>query len=98
MVEQLQGQAGDVGRVLGLLVAQLGQVQDAAPRHVAQVVEGAALGALDGVEQHALAQRVVGDLDLVDGEGLEHALEDEGAGEDDVGAVGVEAGDAAPAA
>ena len=50
-----------MGRVLGLLVAQLGQVPDAAPGHVAQVVERAALRALDGVEQHALAQRVLAD-------------------------------------
>jgi len=82
--------------VLGLLVAQLHQVQDAAARDVAQVVEGATARTLDRVEQDALTQRVLGHLELVDGEGLEHALEDEGAGEDDVGTVGVHAGDARP--
>jgi hypothetical protein len=58
------------------------------------VVERATPGTLDGVQQDTLAQGVLGHLELVDAEGLDHALEDEGAGEDDVGAVRVEAGDA----
>ncbi len=58
-VEQLDGEAGDVGRVRRVVVAAIGELADAAPRHVAR---GGGRSApprrpADRVEQHAVAQR-----------------------------------------
>ena len=58
---------------------------DAPAGHVLQVVEDAAPGPLERVEQHALPQRVLAEHQLLDRARLEHALEDQGAGQDDVG-------------
>ena len=60
------------------------------------MVERAAVATLPGVEQHALAQGVVGDDQLRDPELVHHLLEDQGAGQDDVGPAGVEAGQLGP--
>ena len=96
VVEQVEGELGHVGGMLRLLVEQVGHGPHAAAGHVAQVVEGPALGALDGVEQHAFPQGVVAHCHLVDGEGLEDALQDQGAGQDDVGPGGIEPGELGP--
>ena len=95
-VEQLEGEPGDLGGVRRVLVHQLGQVEHALAAQVGQVVERAAVAALPGVEQHALAQGEVGHDQLVDPELVHHLLEDHRAGQDDVGPAGVEARAARP--
>ena len=75
-VEELEGQPGDLGRVRRVLVHQLGQVEDALAAQVGEVVERAAVATLPGVEQHALAQGVVGHDQLVEVELVHDLLED----------------------
>ena len=70
-VEQLDGEAGDVGRVGGVVVAAVGELEDAAPRHVAQVVQAAVVGAavaqpLERVDEHAVAQRRLAERERLD--------------------------------
>ena len=91
-VEEPERQAGDLAAVLGVLVGQLHQVFDRLAAEVAQVVERGARPAARLVEQHALAQRVVGEDHLVDAEHLDELFEDDRSSEDDVGTLGVDAG------
>jgi hypothetical protein len=99
-VEQLDRQAGDVGRVGGVVVAALGELADAAPRDVATVVEAAGAGAgaaagaavgsagadpLERVDEDAVAQRGLAEREAGDAERGGDALEDEGTGDRDVG-------------
>ena len=96
-VEQLDGERGDVGRVGRIVVAALGELPDAAARHVAQVVHvGPAVPPpADRVEQHALAERA--SLNVNDSTpNVGDRLEDQRPGDDDVGAVGLEAGHLPP--
>ena len=61
-VEQGDGEAGDVDRVGRIVVAALDELMDAAPRHVAEVVDlGAATSPADRVEQHPLAECRLGE-------------------------------------
>ena len=92
-VEELESEARDLGRVRRVLVHQLTEVEDALTPEIGQVVERAAVTAPPRVEQHALAERVVGHDQLGDVELVHHLLEDHGTGEDDVGPAGVEPGE-----
>ena len=68
-VEQLDGEAGDVRRVRRVVVAPLGELADAAPRHVAEVVQRAVdAHPPDGVEQHAVTQRSLAERHPLDAE------------------------------
>ena len=67
-VEQVEGQPGSTGAVLGVIVHRLGQVQDAAPPQVTQVVQRRPLPPGRGVEQRPLPQGVARDDELVDPE------------------------------
>ena len=89
-VEEVEGEGGDVLGVLAVLVHELGELHDAAAPDVGEVVQRSAVAALPGIEQHTLAQGVVGERHRFETELLEDLLEDQGAGEDDVGTPGVQ--------
>ena len=89
-VEEVEGKGGDVLGMLAVLVHELGELHDAAAPDVGEVVQGSAVAALPGVEQHALAQGVVGERHRFETELLEDLLENQGAGEDDVGTPGIQ--------
>ena len=90
-VEQLDREAGDVGGVGGVVVAPVGELTDAPPGHVAQVVERThpvAAQPAHRVEQHTVAERSLAVRELRDPEHLRHGLQDQRPGDDDVGAPG----------
>ena len=89
-VEELEGEPRHLGRVRLVLVHQLREAQHALAPQVGQVVQRSAVAAPPRVEEHALPQRVVGHHELVEAELVHHLLEDDGAGQDDVGPAGVE--------
>ena len=95
VVEQLQGQAGHPGRVLRVGVVGLGQVLHAAAPHVGDVVERPAPDPGQRVDEHPLPEGGLADGQLVDAEAIDHALQDEGSGRDDVEALGVQPVDVA---
>ena len=96
-VEQLDGEAGDVSRVRRVVVAPLGELADAAPRHVAEVVQRPVdTHPPDGVDEHAVTQRGLAERDPLDAERRRHRLQDQRAGGGDVGAAGLQAGDLGP--
>ena len=97
LVEQLEGQLGHMGTVLGLVVHELGQAGDAAPPQVVEVVEGGTVATLEGVEQRPLSQGVARDHHLVDAEHGHGLLGDDGPGQDDVGPARLHAVDGPPA-
>ena len=86
-----------MGRVRRVVVAAVGELADAAPRHVAQVVEATPASErrgrdpLHGVHEHAVAQRGLAEGEPLDAERRRHRLEDQGAGDDDVGPRRLEA-------
>ena len=89
-VEQLDGEARDLARVLGVVIAALEQLAHAATRHVAEVTCGPCRltgQPLDGVEQHAVAQRSLAERHRLDAEPRDDLVEDQRAGGGDVGAV-----------
>ena len=98
LVVQLEGQAPDVRDVrveVGVHAVLGGEVDD---RRAADVVEqrlAAVAAAQEALEEHALAQTRLGDVDLLEAALLHDGLHDERAAEDDVGAVGLDPRDAA---
>ena len=82
----------------GIVVAALGELADAAPGHVPEVVQrragrgsGRAVHPADRVDEHAVAQRGLAEREPLDPEHGGHGVEDQGAGDDDVGPARLEA-------
>ena len=84
-VEELERQLRHLERVVGILVAHLHQVLDAAATQVREMVERRTVQPIVEVEQHALAERVLTDDQRLDGERVHHLLEDDRTPDDDVG-------------
>ena len=98
LVEQRQGDSRDLLGVLGRVVAALGQLHHAAPPHV-----GVAVGlrnllpvAVDVVEDQPFAQRQVAERDVGRAKPPQNRVEQHRTGNDDVAALGFEAGKLQP--
>ena len=89
-VEQHARQLCDVLRVLGAVVATIGELLHAASRRIVVFVELEHTLAAQGVEQESLAQCVVGEHERLQLEHVDETFEDQRTSEDDVGAVGLE--------
>ena len=83
-VEERQRKLRHLERVVGILVAHLHQVLDAAATQVREVVERRTVQPIVEVEQHTLAKRVLTDDERLDVERVHHLLEDDRAPDDDV--------------
>ena len=93
LVEEPEREVGDVGgvrAVLGVHPVLRGEVDDARAAHV---VEQRRLAAEVVLEEHALAQARLGDLEALEAADLHHRLHDDRAAEDDVAARGLDAGE-----
>jgi hypothetical protein len=84
-VEEFERELRHLERVVGILVAHLHQVLDAAATQVREMVERRTVQPIVEVEQHALAERVLTDDERLDVERVHHLLEDDRTPDDDVG-------------
>ena len=85
----------------GVVVAAVHQLANAAPGHVAEVVPARRVAGVAGppaerVEQHALAQRGLGERERPDVERFGDRRQDDRPGHDDVGAARLQAGELGP--
>ena len=72
----------EIGKIATCRACFIGELL-ALPAEVGEVVEGATVASAPGVEEHALAQGVVGDHHLGEVELVHHLLEDQGPRQDD---------------
>ena len=93
-VEEAEGEAGDVARVLLVPPEPDGEVVDAPPPHAAERREplDPLVVPLDEVDHDPLAERVGADLEPLDPEVLQHHVDERGAGDDLVHALLQDAG------
>ena len=98
LIEQRQRQPRDLLRVLGPVVASLGEFDDAAPADVGIAIGLRDLLAVprDVVEDQPFAQRQVAQRELVGAEPPEDRVEQDRAGDGEVGAARFEAGHLQP--
>ena len=98
LVEQADGETRDVLRVIGPVLAAVGELEHAPPPHVGVAVGLRDLFAMarDVVEHEPFAQRQVAERDFFGAEPSQELVEEDGAGDREVGAPRLEAGDAQP--
>ena len=93
LIEERERQPDHLLRVLGVVVAALGQFERAAPPDVGDLVDLGDLPAVaaDVVEHQAFAQRQVAERQLLGAEPAQDRVEEDGAGDDEIGAPRIEA-------
>ena len=98
LVEQREGQAGHVLGVLAVPAAPLAEFDDAAPADVGIPLDGGDVLAIaiDVVEDEPLAQREVRQRHLLGVEQPHDRVEQDGAGDNEVGTAGIESRQAQP--
>ena len=94
LVEHAERERGHVAGVLAVGPVLGGHVEDALPAHVGEQ-RRLAVGE-QPLQEHALAQPGLGGLEAAEGTSPEDRLDDEGSGEDQVGAGGLDPGHARP--